>query len=57
MTFKDLERKELKLEEVREVLGKFEPGESFHEFRNTAIYHSFKHNYDLCLQKSAKQSS
>jgi len=54
MTFKNLKRKELKVEEAREVLKKFEPGESFHKFRNTAIYHSFKHNYNLYLQKSAK---
>jgi hypothetical protein len=45
------------LEDLKEVLKKFESGEHFHKFRDTAIYHSVKHNYDLQLQKSEKQSS
>ena len=54
MAFKDLKRKELKPEELRDVLRKFDHGESFQKFRNTAIYHSFRHNYDLYSKKLAK---
>jgi hypothetical protein len=57
MRLKTMMRKEPKLEDLKEVLNKFEQGEDFHKFRNTAIYHSVKHNYDLHLQKSEKQSS
>jgi hypothetical protein len=52
-----MKRKEPKLQDLKEVLKKFEPGEDFHKFRNTAIFHSVKHNYDLHLRKSEKQSS
>jgi hypothetical protein len=53
VTFEDLRRKELKPEEPREVLRKFEPGKRFYKFRNTAIYYSLKLDYDLCLQKTS----
>lgn len=57
MALADLSKKEQKLEELEEVLKKFKQGKGFHKFRNTAIYHCFRHNYELYLQKSTKQSS
>jgi len=54
MALTDLSRKEHKLEELEKVLKKFKQGESFHKFRNTAIYHSFRHNYDLYSKKLTK---
>jgi hypothetical protein len=47
-----MKRKEPNLEGLKEVLKRFEPGEDFHKFKNTAIYNSVKHNYNLQLQKS-----
>jgi hypothetical protein len=52
-----MKRKGLKLDNLKEVLKKFEPGEDFHKLRNTALYHFVKYNYDLNLQKSEKQAS
>ena len=54
MVLSDLSRKEQKLEELEKVLNKFKQGENFHKFRNTAIYHSFRHNYDLYSKKLPK---
>jgi len=56
-SLKDSKKKDLTQGQLNEILQKFEPGEDFHKFRNIAIFHSFEHNYDLYLQKSAKQSS
>ncbi len=52
-----IKKEEPKLKDLEEVLKKFEPGEDFHMFKNTAIYHSVKHNYALHLQQSEKESS
>ena len=52
MSLEDPKKEELTLEELREVLKKFEPNGESYEFRNTAIYYSFKYNYDLCLKDS-----
>jgi len=57
MRLKTMKRKGPRLEDLKDVLKRFEPREDFHKFRNKAIYNSNKHNYDLRLQKSEKQPS
>ncbi len=34
-------------EKLREMLKRFEPGEEFHRFRDTAVYNSLKYNYKI----------
>jgi hypothetical protein len=51
-----LEKEELTLKEMKDVLRKFEPGEILHTFRNTALYHSFKYGYESVQKESNPQS-
>jgi hypothetical protein len=57
MTSKNLEKEELTLKEMKDVLRKFEPGEILHEFRNTAIYRSFRYCYESAQKSQNPQSS
>ena len=54
MGLKNYKRKEIPLEKLEEVMRKMEDTndpDGFHEFRDTAIYHSFKFEYNLRVNK------
>jgi hypothetical protein len=51
------EVEELTIEELEEVLGRFEPDAELYKFRNTAIYHCFKLNLGTNVRESTKRPS
>jgi hypothetical protein len=48
--------KESTFEDLKELLERFESKEDLRKFRNTAVYDSIKHNYNLLFQKHKKSS-
>lgn len=56
MSLEDLGKHKLTLEQIEKVLEEFEPGKELRKFRNTAIYHSFKFNYNTLKNQQSSNS-
>jgi len=54
MTLMDINQKAT-LEDLGKSLKKFETQESLHKFKNTAIYHSIKYNYEVYLEEVVRK--